>query len=138
MMMGIWNLIDEKNLSLFSLYKNLCHENKIAKDVQIEIDNKFDAVSHTLKGNKILRHNIIVHISKNMNYDEAFDKANIKYDDIRDIIVELGNIYNLICFSIGENQVAFWVKARLDKPGELSENDVKRLLNDLLKFNKST
>lgn len=132
--MAIWCLIDSNRLSLFSLYKKMCADNSIDDVMKKEIDDKINSISHIIKGITIIRHNVVAHISNKIDFDETLGKANLKYDDFRDIIVELGNIFNLLRIAKGKNVLGFWLKGRTDKPDELIENDLERLLNDLIKY----
>lgn len=135
LVMSVWCLIDDKHLSLLSLYKKMCNDNSIDNDTKKEINGRIDGVSHIIKGITIIRHNVVAHISNKIDSDDAFSKANLKYFDFRDIIIELGNIFNLIRVSIGKNPLGFWMKMRSDKPNEFLEDDTERLLKDLIKYN---
>jgi hypothetical protein len=51
--------------------------------------------------------------------------------NLKNIIIELGSIFNLIRTATGKNELGFRLKMRLDKPGKQIHNDLKRLLQDL-------
>lgn len=133
-----WCLIDDNNLSLVTFYKRICKENILTDETRKEIENKFDGIDNIMKGIKIIRHNVIAHISNKIDTDEAFTKANLCDDDFRDIIVELGNIFNKIRIAYGKNQLGFWLKKRFDEPNKFIEGDAERMLQDLLNYNSKT
>ena len=76
--MSIWCLIDDKNISLISFYKQLRNENILDEKSKKEIDKKLDGIAYIIKGIKIIRHNVVAHISNKIDSDEAFEKANLK------------------------------------------------------------
>lgn len=135
---SIWCLIDDNNLSLVTFYKRICIENILTYETKKEIENKFDGIAYIMKGIKIIRHNTIAHISNKIDSDEAFKKANLVYNDFRDIIVELGNIFNIIRIAYGKNELGFYLMQRFDEPDKFIESDAKRMLQDLINYNSKT
>lgn len=133
-----WCLIDDNNLSLVTFYNKIIKENVLTDNTKKEIEEKFEGIAHIIKGIKIIRHNVIAHISNKIDSEEAFKKANLRYDDFRDIIIELGNIFNRIRVSYGKDMLGFWLKQRYDEPAKFIEGDAERLLQDLIKYNSKT
>lgn len=75
LVMAVWCLIDEKNLSLISLYRKMCNNNSIKDDIRKDIENRITGISHIIKGITIIRHNVVAHISNQIDSDVAFAKA---------------------------------------------------------------
>ncbi len=125
--MSIWCLIDDKNLSLINFYKKVCSENVLSTSGKKEIDARLNDIAYIIKGIKIIRHNVVAHISNNIDSEDAFKIANLTHNDIRDVIVELGNIFNRIRVAYGKNQLGFYMNS--------SKGDTEKLLTDLKQNN---
>ena len=75
----------------------------------------------------IIRNNVFAHISKKIDSDEAFNKAKLKYDDLKDLIFGLGEIFNSIRKANGLPILGFWINS--------TKSDTERMLTDLIKHN---
>lgn len=131
--MSIWCLIDDKNISLIRLYKELLKEKLLDKITKDEVDKRLNGIKKNIKGIKIIRHQVIAHISEKIDSEKAYELANLEDLDIRNIIVELGNILNIICDYIGVSIIRFDFIMRADEPDKIyQENgDIEKLFIDL-------
>ena len=94
-------------------------------------------IAYKMKEIKIIRHIVIAHLSNKIDSNEAFKKANLRYENFRDIIVELGNILNRVRIAYSKDMLGFWLKKRFDKPDKFIQGDMDRLLQDLINFNSN-
>ena len=78
MLMSISCLIDDKYLSLKSLYKKTTNENLLKIEEVELIKYKFKELENLIKGVKVIRSNVFAHISEKIDSDKAFAKANLK------------------------------------------------------------
>jgi hypothetical protein len=62
---SIWCLIDEKNISLLSLYYELKKDNKLSNKIITEIDKRLDGIKNIIDGIVKIRHSVVAHIIKN-------------------------------------------------------------------------
>ncbi|HWQ94275.1 MAG TPA: hypothetical protein VN418_02080 [Gammaproteobacteria bacterium] len=76
----------------------------------------------------ILRSNLFAHRSASLSYAEAFRKADLKPDQLRDLTVIGLRIANTLLIACG------WEEQFFHKP---SRRDAERLINDLAKANAS-
>jgi hypothetical protein len=74
----------------------------------------------------ILRNNLFAHRSGSLSYEEAFRKADLKPDQLRELAVAGLRIANTLLIARGIDEQFFH---------ELSRRDVERLINDLAKAN---
>lgn len=129
---SIWHLIDEKYFSVASFYKELRDSNNLSPEIIEDINNRFNTIEHIKKGVILIRHNLVAHLSDKIDGYDVFKKANIDGEDLRDFIVQLGNILNIIIDSIDGTPIAFTLCYRPDRPNEIiTESDVKILFDDL-------
>ena len=109
--------------------------NKIKKDGRLndktiqEIETRYAKNEKIICSMMILRNNVFAHISEKIDYNEAFEKAHLKYDDFKNLIIELGSIYNLIRVKCGELALGFWVNS--------SKPNTERMLQDLIEYKKN-
>lgn len=76
----------------------------------------------------ILRSNLFGHRSASLSYGEAFQKADLKPDQLRDLTVAGLRIANTLLIARGSDEQFFH---------ELSRRDAERFMNDLAKANAS-
>jgi len=126
MLMSISCLIDERNVSIKSLYDKMNEEKLLNESESEYIDEKFLELNDKIKGVKILRSNVFAHISEKLDSDKAFEKAKFKYDHFKDLIFSLGEIFNILRKANGMNPLGFQYNS--------SKSDTIRLLSDLKKF----
>ena len=93
------------------------------------IDKKFSELSNIIKGVRILRGSVFAHISDKIDSESAFLKANLKYDDFKELIYSLGEIFNMLRIANGMNILGFDINS--------SKVDANQLLNDLIDYNNS-
>jgi len=132
-----WQLLDKKNISIIKLYNKLCNDSALNENIKRDIDERLNGIDHIKKGIILIRHNVIAHISENIDAHDVFEKAMIDGWDIRNIIVQLGNILNIMIDAIGQRPLAFTLVCRGDKPDEImNDTDIKNLFDDLEKMTK--
>lgn len=76
----------------------------------------------------ILRSNLFAHRSASLSYDEAFRKADMKPDQLRDLTIEGLRIANILLLARGCSEQYFH---------DLGRRDVEQLINDLANHNAS-
>ena len=128
LLMSTSRLIDDKYLSLKSLYKKLKNENLLEREEIELIEKKFKELENIIKGVKIIRSNVFAHISEKIDSDEAFAKAKLKYDDFKVLIFGLGEIFNIMRKANGMNILGFWINS--------TKSDTEKMLIDLIKYKK--
>ncbi|MBI1803522.1 MAG: hypothetical protein HY033_12845 [Ignavibacteriae bacterium] len=126
MLMSISCLVDDKHLSLKLLYGKVKQEGYLDSDRIQEIENRFNGIEKIIRGVMIIRGNVFAHKSVKIDSDEAFVKANLVHDDLKNLIIELGIIFNIISTGCGRNILGFWENS--------SKTDTERMLNDLIRF----
>ena len=130
MLMAISCLIDERYIGIKSLYKKMKNENMLSLSEVKNIDKKFSELSNIIKGIRILRGSVFAHISNKIDSESAFLKANLKYDDFKELIYSLGEIFNMMRIANGMNILGFNINS--------SKVDTNQLLNDLIDYKNST
>lgn len=128
MLMAISCLIDEKNISLISLVKRTESEGILKEKSIKEIDQILIRIRPIIKGILIIRSNVFAHISEKIDTDSAFKLASLVYDDIKNLIEDLGKILNIILLNYNKSHYGYNLLP--------ADEDTERMLQDLIDYNK--
>ncbi len=122
----LYKLYDPRKdvLSLIKLKKTIMH-NKLLNEKEIKIlESKYEKANFIWKKVKILRHNYYAHISRKLSIENIYQKAKIKPDQFKELILISENIVNFIHKNLNKEVVLFSITAK---------NDVLDVINRLKK-----
>ncbi len=88
------NTINIKSVKEYMVIKNL-----FGKEIKTEIETILTSLDEKKKKIEILRHNVFAHQSKKLDYNEAFKRAEITPDQIRELIHTTLGVINLLSYA---------------------------------------
>ena len=124
----VLDLKDRKNLSILTLINYAKEHALIDESILQNSEKELFKQKELISKIQILRNNHFAHISKNLKYSQVLQKAEIKYDDFKNIIDASGKILNDISYAFD--------LSKLSSFGFGAENDTHLLLGTLIDAEK--
>lgn len=109
----------DNTINLGQLVKELRADRRISANEGLRIDNLFESVSKVSNGVTIIRSNAFAHRSDTMTLNDAFEKAGISLDDLRNLMRVALQIINICLAACGLHAIEFY---------PLALEDAKRVL----------
>lgn len=130
-LLALYRLYDKRKrnntFNIPSLLKKMENGNSIDKASLIEANGLCDKAKPLWKKVRTIRNEAIAHMTNKRTYEEVFKKADVTYDELRDLIEITKELLNKISHAWNGNTYAFNLESR---------DDTIRLLKDLKELAK--